>query len=76
VLRGAAMSDLPSPEALRQIRRPTLVLAWETDPGHPLSSARLLAHHVRGSRLAVASTSREVRRWPEAAASFLREVSP
>ena len=39
VLRGAAASDLPAPEAIAAIRRPTLILAWDGDPGHPVATA-------------------------------------
>jgi 3-oxoadipate enol-lactonase len=37
VLRGAAESDLPAPDAVRAVTAPTLQLAWDTDPGHPVS---------------------------------------
>ena len=39
VFRGAAASDLPAPDDVRRITQPALVLAWDTDPGHPVATA-------------------------------------
>ncbi|NJA59829.1 alpha/beta fold hydrolase, partial [Streptomyces sp. NEAU-H3] len=74
VLEGAAGSDLPAPETLARITVPTLVLAWDTDPGHPVSSAETVAHHIPGARLSVARTAAEVEGWGQVAADFLREA--
>ncbi|WP_431036462.1 alpha/beta fold hydrolase [Streptomyces sp. P6-2-1] len=74
VLEGAAGSDLPDPEALARVTVPTLVLAWDTDPGHPVSSAETVAERVPGARLSVARTADEVRGWGQVAADFLRET--
>ena len=41
-LRGAGASDLPSPEQVRAITAPTLLLAWAGDAGHPLATAEKL----------------------------------
>ena len=43
VLRGAAASDLPAPEAIAALEHPALILAWAGDPGHPESTADRLA---------------------------------
>ncbi|MGE9696350.1 alpha/beta fold hydrolase [Streptomyces sp. CH6] len=74
VLEGAARSDLPAPETLARITVPTLVLAWDTDPGHPVSSAETVARHIPGARLSVARTAPEVEEWGQVAADFLREA--
>jgi pimeloyl-ACP methyl ester carboxylesterase len=71
VMRGAARTDLPSDEALRTITHPTLILAWETDPGHPVASAELLAGVLPDARLHVSSTSADVRTWPDRINKFL-----
>ncbi|MFI5828985.1 alpha/beta fold hydrolase [Streptomyces sp. NPDC051578] len=71
VLRGLALSDLPAPAALSALRLPALVLAWEGDPGHPLSTARALARSMPGARLHVSRTRADVGTWGERAAAFL-----
>ncbi len=53
VLRGAALGDLPAPEALAQLRVPTLVIAARDDAGHPLSSSERIAERVQGAQLLV-----------------------
>lgn len=63
--RGAALSDLPAPEEVAAITVPTTILAWEDDPGHPVSSAEALADLLPAARLQVASRPEEVSRWPE-----------
>lgn len=65
VFRGAAMSDLPSPDALRKLTIPTTVLAWIDDPSHPLSTAEALTELIPDTRLVVAKTSADVATWPQ-----------
>jgi len=43
---------------------PTLLLAWIEDPAHPVSSAERLHDLIPGSRLDLARTHADVRRWP------------
>ncbi|MGI4894007.1 MAG: alpha/beta fold hydrolase, partial [Janthinobacterium lividum] len=71
IMRGAADSDLPAPERLRGIDQPVLVLAWEGDPGHPVSTAEELAGLIPGARLVIARTPEELAGWGAAAAAFL-----
>jgi pimeloyl-ACP methyl ester carboxylesterase len=71
VLRGAAASDLPDPAALATLTRPTLILAWETDPTHPVSTAQLLANRIPGATLHISSTLSDVRTWGGRTAAFL-----
>jgi 3-oxoadipate enol-lactonase len=53
LLRGAAASDLPEPEALRALELPTLIVPVQGDPGHPMSTAERLHELIRGSELHV-----------------------
>jgi len=64
VLRGAAASDLPEPDRLAGITKPALILAWATDPTHPVSTAEMLAASLPSCELYVASTLHDVGRWP------------
>ncbi len=64
VLRGAAGTDFPAPEAVSTIDVPTLILAWTDDPTHPLSTAERLDELLPDSRLVVARTPADVVRWP------------
>ena len=71
VLRGAAASDLPAPEAIAAIRRPTLILAWDGDPAHPVATAERLHDLIPGSALSVARTPGELRSWGDRTTGFL-----
>ncbi|MFV0374052.1 alpha/beta fold hydrolase [Microbacterium sp.] len=64
VLRGAAATDFPSPDHVRGIGVPTLVLAWSQDPTHPLRTARRLSELIPRSELVVARTAYGVMAWP------------
>lgn len=71
VLRGAAATDLPAPEQIAGIRVPTLVLAWDGDPGHPVTTADRLHDLIPGSALHVARTPAELATWTERTVEFL-----
>ena len=73
VLRGAASSNLPAPEAIAEIRRPTLILAWAGDPGHPVATAEKLHDLIPGSALHVATAPDTLRTWGERTTRFLVE---
>lgn len=64
VYRGAALSDLPSREAIARLRLPTSVLAWVEDPGHPLSTAEALVALIPQAILRVAATPQDLAEWP------------
>ncbi|MGH9148740.1 MAG: alpha/beta fold hydrolase, partial [Acidimicrobiales bacterium] len=70
-LRGAAQSDLPRPDDVRFVIVPTLVLAWAGDPGHPLSTAELLADLMLQAELHVARAFDDVLGWPGLVRRFL-----
>jgi pimeloyl-ACP methyl ester carboxylesterase len=71
VLRGAAASDLPDPEAVRAVTAPTLLLAWETDPGHPVSTAERLAELLPHAELHVARQLADLGGWTDKLEAFL-----
>ncbi|AEM85114.1 hypothetical protein Strvi_5597 [Streptomyces violaceusniger Tu 4113] len=52
--------------------RPTLILAWAGDPGHPVSVSETLAATIPGSTLHVSETRADLRTWGERAADFLK----
>lgn len=64
VLRGAALSDLPSLATIAGIDVPTTILAWTDDPAHPLSTARALADTMPNATLTVARTPADLATWP------------
>ena len=65
LFRGAALSDLPAPEAVARIDAPTAILAWIDDSGHPLSTAESLAALLPHATLTVAHTPEDVETWPK-----------
>ena len=75
-LRGAAASDLPAEDAVRAIRAPALLLAWDTDSGHPVSTAERLVELLPNAELHVAHRLREVGTWTDRVESFLASVAP
>lgn len=74
LLRGAALTDLPPPDAVAAVPAPTTVLAWTDDPAHPLSTAEELHRLVDGSRLVVAATPADLGEWPRLLHEQVSEV--
>lgn len=70
-LRGAAESNLPPREEVATISVPTLILSWDDDPGHPVSTAEALASLIAGSELEVATSEADVQGWPARVGRFL-----
>jgi len=71
VLLGAAASDLPERDEVRNVVVPTLILAWDGDEGHPLATAEALAERMVMSELHVARNLADVRSWPGLVHDFL-----
>jgi 3-oxoadipate enol-lactonase len=71
VLRGAAGSDYPSPEAVSALHHPALILAEAGDPGHPESTAQRLHELLPQSELHIARHLSEMRAWGERIDAFL-----
>ncbi len=72
VLEGAASSDLPAEAELRALSMPALILAWDTDPGHPVITAQRLAEYLPHNELHVAATLAQVRGWGPTITHFLQ----
>ncbi len=66
-----ALSDLPSPEELRSIVLPVLILAWDGDSWHPVATAERLAEQLVLSEIDVARDLADVRAWPERVRQFV-----
>jgi pimeloyl-ACP methyl ester carboxylesterase len=75
-LRGAAASDLPPENSVRAVAAPALLLAWETDPGHPASTSVRLAELLPDAELHVAARLHEIGTWTDRVDSFLAAVAP
>jgi pimeloyl-ACP methyl ester carboxylesterase len=75
VLRGAATSDLPPLDAVCSVGVPVLILAWVGDPGHPLSTAELLAETLPHAALQVAQNLTDVLGWTDCVEAFLDRVA-
>lgn len=73
-LDGAIMSDLPPPEKLRALKVPTLVLAWQSDAQHPVSSAEMLKEELPHAELHVAKSWAEIEEFPVQMRDFLQRV--
>ncbi len=71
LLRAAARSDLPRPEEARSIIVPTLLLAWEGDPAHPVATAQALADAMVQSDLRIAKDLGDTKAWPSDIEEFL-----
>lgn len=76
ILRGAARSDLPDPLAIRDLSQPILLLAWDGDPGHPLSTTQRLAELLPQATMVVARELGDVVSWPDLVADFCADVTP
>jgi pimeloyl-ACP methyl ester carboxylesterase len=74
LFRGAATADLPPPDAIATIDRPTLVLAWTGDAAHPVETARRLADLLPTAELHEASTAEEVAAWTGRTRDFLASL--
>ena len=74
VLRGAGASDLPAPDDVRKIEVPTLLLPWDTDPGHPLSTSERLAELLPKAELHVARRLEDVGTWTDRVETFLASL--
>lgn len=74
VLRGAALSDLPEAARIAAIAAPTLILAWNQDPSHPLSTAKTLAQRMPNATLHVAESLDDIRSWSARVRAFLASL--
>lgn len=73
VLMGAAEADLPplNSELYDNIRCPVLILTYEGDEAHPVSTAMALSERIEGARLCVASDIRTAQNtWADTISEF------
>ncbi len=71
VLEGAACTDFPSKKLVGALIMPTLILAWDTDPGHPVSTAEQLADLLPNNRVSIARTYDQILGWSDQIGAFL-----
>jgi pimeloyl-ACP methyl ester carboxylesterase len=74
ILRGIGESDLPAPEEIAALPHPALILTWDTDPLHPVSTAERLHELLPGSTLHVSTTVPDVQTWTDRITDFLARV--
>jgi len=74
VLRAGADLDLPRPDALAALARPTLLLGWVSDPGHPVATIDHLAEVWPHAERHVARDATAVREWPDRVRRFLQNL--
>jgi len=74
-LGGAALSDMPDPGQLRDLDIPTLILAWEDDTAHPVSTAAALADTLPDVRGMVLCHPGDIGEWNSALVSFVKGVA-
>lgn len=72
IFTGAALADLPPRARIESIAVPALILAWPEDPAHPVETAAELDRLLPRSRLHVAESATDVRRWPRLIRDFVR----
>lgn len=73
-LLGAALSDLPASEDLAAIQAPALILAWRSDPTHPLSTAERLAELLPRAELRRARSLADLAGWSSEIERFLHSL--
>jgi 3-oxoadipate enol-lactonase len=74
-LGGAARSDMPDPALLRHLRVPALILAWEDDAAHPVSTATELADTLPDVRDLVICQPDDIREWESSLAKFVKNIA-
>ena len=61
-------------ELLRQLHVPTLILAWEDDTAHPVSTATELADTLPDVRDLVICTPDDISKWELALGGFVADI--
>jgi pimeloyl-ACP methyl ester carboxylesterase len=74
-LGGAAQSDMPDPDLLRQLQIPTLILAWEDDTAHPVTTAVELSNTLPDVRGLVVCHPGDIGDWQPALLKFVKQVT-
>ncbi|MEU4392641.1 alpha/beta hydrolase [Kribbella sp. NPDC023855] len=71
VFAGISRSDLPAPDQIATITQQTLILAWDTDPLHPVSTAQKLQDLLPNADLHISRTAADVKTWTNRITDFL-----
>jgi 3-oxoadipate enol-lactonase len=74
-LGGAARSDMPDRDVLRHLHVPTLILAWEDDAAHPVSTATELADTLPDVRGLVICQPDDISEWESALVEFVNDIA-
>lgn len=75
LLRGAALSDLPSKEQIRALaQKPVLILAWTEDAVHPVETAQELHRLLPNSDLWVADNEQTFSQIPATMIDFINRL--
>ena len=74
IFRGAGASDLPDSESFSGIHCPVLVLGWQSDIGHPVSTTERLLELLPQASGSIAATADEVRQWPTRIGDFIESI--
>jgi len=71
ILKGAKLCNFPPREELAAIKIPALILAWVSDPVHPVETADSLHALLANSELVVAESVKEVLTWSDRIKEFI-----
>ena len=74
LLMGSAQSDLPPKDDLKQIDAPVLILGWQEDQSHPVSTAKQLRKLLPNSEIHLANEVRHVDQWDQQINQFLADL--
>jgi len=74
-LGGAARSDMPDQALLKELQVPALILAWEDDAAHPVSTATELAAILPDVRELVICQPDDVSEWEPALVEFVKGIA-
>jgi len=74
-LGGAARSDMPDQALLKELQVPALILAWEDDAAHPVSTATELAAILPDVRGLVICQPDDVSEWESALVEFVKGIA-
>ena len=74
-LGGAARSDMPDLAVLRQLQVPALILAWEDDTAHPVSTATELADTLPDVHGLVICQPDDISEWESALVEFVKHIA-
>jgi 3-oxoadipate enol-lactonase len=74
-LGGAARSDMADRDDLEQLQVPTLILAWEDDSAHPVSTATELAERLPDVRELVVCHPGDIAQWQSSLLRFVEDVT-